>query len=95
MKRLLAVGLAFALLFLSNAAAPGPLKLTILGAAIVLSASVLIQGVVARRRRSQNWNEALAGNTKLITGNVWLDGALFVAVLLVCGIAVVLVMIYV
>ncbi len=95
MKNLLAVGIALALLLLSEAASPGPLKLTMLAGAFVICASMLIQGVVARRRSGQNWNEALAGNTKLITGNVWLDGALFAAILFVCAVAVVLVLIYV
>ena len=94
MKKLLIVGVALALLFLSDAMSAGPVKLTMLALAFVLSASVLVHGVITRRRRGQSWNEALAGDTKLITGNVWLDGALFTAVLLVCCVAVALAVIY-
>jgi hypothetical protein len=48
---------------------------------IVCSSFLFFSDVVRRRRAGQDWNEALAQGSKLLTGNVWLDGALFVVVL--------------
>lgn len=95
MKKLIIVGVAVVFLLWANAATPGPLRWTLLGASLTLSGSVLILGVVERKRKGQSWNQALAGDTKLITGNVWWDGALFAGVLICCGIAVVLLMMHV
>lgn len=36
--------------------------------------------VLKRRKRGESWNEAIAEGTKLATGNVWLDGAVILAV---------------
>jgi hypothetical protein len=48
---------------------------------VVASLSYLAYDIVRRRREGQSWNEALAQGSKLLTGNVWLDGALFIVVL--------------
>lgn len=60
-----------------------PVRLIVLILSLVISASILIEGVVRRRRSGQSWNQVLAGGEKLMTGNVWSDGALFAVVLLV------------
>jgi hypothetical protein len=56
-------------------------KRSLLIAGFIASVSVLFYDVARRRRAGQSWNEALAQGSKLLTGNVWLDGALFVVVL--------------
>lgn len=48
---------------------------------VVVGVSMLVHGVILRRRRGQRWNEALAGGEKLMTGSVWLDGILFAVIL--------------
>ncbi len=60
----------------------------------IASLSVLVYDVVRRRRAGQNWNEALSLGSKLLTGNVWIDGALFVAVLAVLAALVCFAMIH-
>lgn len=42
----------------------------------------LARRTIAQRRNGKSWNDALADGVKLVTGNVWLDGALFAVVLL-------------
>jgi hypothetical protein len=59
-----------------------PVRLIVLILSLAISAAILIEGVVRRRRSGQSWNQALAGGEKLMTGNVWADGALFAVVLL-------------
>lgn len=95
MKKLIMVAIAVALLLASDAVSHGPLRGAMLGVSLVLSGAVLVHGVVSRRRRGQSWNQALVGDTKLITGSVWWDGALFAGVLVCCGAAVVLLMMHV
>jgi len=56
-------------------------KRALLILAFIVCSSFLFSDVVRRRRAGQDWNEALAQGSKLLTGNVWLDGALFVVVL--------------
>jgi|GEM_PF-6350721 len=82
MKKLIIVGIAVILLLLSKTITPGPVRWTMLAVSLVLSMSVLIHGVILRRRRGESWNQALAGGTKLMTGSVWLDGALFAVILI-------------
>ncbi len=82
MKKLLIVAIALLLLLLAKALTPGPVRWTMLGISFVLSMSVLIHGVIVRRRRGESWNQALAGGTKLMTGSVWLDGVLFAGILI-------------
>lgn len=53
-----------------------------IGGAIALAVpSVLsrFRNVRERKKSGQSWNEALAEGTKLMTGSVWLDGALLLA----------------
>jgi hypothetical protein len=89
MKKLIMVAMAMVLLLTVDAVPRGPLRWVMIGVSVVLCGSVVVQGVLARRRGGQSWNQALAGDTKLITGSVWWDAALFAAVLL-GGVAVVL-----
>ena len=56
-------------------------KRALLIAVFIACMSYSVYDVVRRRRAGQNWNEALAQGSRLLTGNVWLDGALFVVVL--------------
>jgi len=49
----------------------------------VVCISFLTFRVAQRRKLGQSWNNALAEGAKLRTGSVWLDGALFAAVLVI------------
>jgi hypothetical protein len=80
--------------FAGHGISSAPLRRAVLLASVVLGISLLIHGVVLRRRRGQSWNEALAGGEKLMTGSVWLDGALFAGILAVIGVAVCLLFYY-
>ena len=59
-----------------------PTRLAIWGVFLLISVSLLVEPVVAKRREGKSWNDALTGDTKLMTGSVWLDGALFFVILL-------------
>jgi hypothetical protein len=76
------------------AIASAPLRRAVLLASVILGISMLIHRVILRRRRGQSWNAALAGDTKLMTGSVWLDGALFAVILLAICAAVSLLIFY-
>jgi hypothetical protein len=56
--------------------------------AFIVGAFVQIHGMLARRKAGEDWNSAIANGTKLITGNVWLDGAIFAAILCVVIVAI-------
>jgi hypothetical protein len=56
--------------------------MVLLIAGFIFCVSSLAYGVILRRRRGESWNQALAGGTKLMTGSVWLDGALFAGIML-------------
>jgi hypothetical protein len=66
-----------------------PWRRAVLLASVVVGISMLVHGVVLRRRRGR-WNDALAGGEKLVTGSVWLDGALFAMILIAICAAVAL-----
>ena len=56
-----------------------------IGGAIALATPSILsrfRDVRERKRSGQSWNEAIAQGTKLMTGSVWLDGALLLAVAL-------------
>jgi uncharacterized membrane protein HdeD (DUF308 family) len=80
--------------FGSRAISSVPLRNFVLLASGVYCLGYLIHDVVQRRRSGQNWNDALAGGTKLVTGNVWLDGILFAAIVLTLAIAAFLLIYY-
>jgi hypothetical protein len=72
-----------------------PLRRGVLLASLVLGISLIVHGVIVRRRRGQGWNEALANGEKLMTGSVWVDGLLFAAFLCVLCVSVFLLFFYV
>ena len=55
---------------------------------MLIWAATLMVGVILKRRSGKNWNEALSGGSKLMTGSVWKDGAIFAAILVATGTAV-------
>ena len=64
-----------------------PLRRAVLLASVVVGVSMLLHGVILRRRRGQSWNQALAGGEKLMTGSVWLDGVLFAGIMIAICVA--------
>jgi len=84
MKKLLLAVFALGLLVISDAVSSIAWRRATLAISLCLSVSILVHGVVRRRRSGQSWNQALAGDTKLMTGSVWLDGLLFGVILLLC-----------
>jgi hypothetical protein len=67
--------------------ASGILQRSLYSVVVFVVLALMVYDVIVRRRRGENWNDALAGETKLLTGNVWLDGIVFVAVIAAgCGI---------
>jgi hypothetical protein len=65
-----------------------PVRLAFWSSVMLIWAATLTVSVVLKRRAGQNWNEALSGGSKLMTGSVWKDGAIFAAILVATGIAV-------
>jgi hypothetical protein len=94
MKRLILALISLVLLVAEPAIASVPLRRAALFASLIISVSLLVHGVVVRRRRGESWNATLAGDTKLMTGNVWLDGAVFAGILVVIIAAVALLFLY-
>jgi hypothetical protein len=54
---------------------------TLLISVFVVSLYHQLHVIFVRRQNGLSWNDAIAGGTRLITGNVWLDAVLFVIVL--------------
>jgi uncharacterized membrane protein YidH (DUF202 family) len=71
-----------------------PLRRGVLLASLILGISLIVHGVITRRKRGQSWNEALANGEKLMTGSVWIDGLLFAAILVVICVSVFLLFFY-
>ena len=46
-------------------------------AAILLGMAYLVRQIIRRRKKGASWNDAIAGGVKPLSGNVWIDGALF------------------
>jgi hypothetical protein len=65
-----------------------PIRLAFWSTVMLMWASTLTIGVIQKRRAGQNWNEALSSGSKLMTGSVWKDGAIFAAILVATGITV-------
>ena len=84
MKQLVVLLLAVGFAALGEISDPGPAKVVFYSACAFLALSLSVSEVVRRRRNSESWNRSLAGSTKLLTGNVWLDALVFVGVLTVC-----------
>lgn len=55
---------------------------------MLIWAATLMVSVILKRRAGQSWNDALPGGSKLMTGSVWKDGAIFAAILVATGVAV-------
>jgi hypothetical protein len=49
--------------------------------AVAVSASVQIYRVVSLKRKGRTWTEAFKSSNKLMSGNVWMDALLLLAVI--------------
>jgi hypothetical protein len=58
------------------------------GAVAVCCIVFLASQVLRRRRRGLSWNDAIAGYTKPVTGNVWFDALLFAGFLTTVAVVV-------
>jgi hypothetical protein len=94
MKQFIILLLAIGFAALGEISAPGPAKIVFYGACAVLALSLSASEVIRRRRSGESWSRSLAGSTKLLTGNVWLDALVFVGVLAICCGAIVLMILY-
>jgi hypothetical protein len=57
-------------------------KILLIVFVLIVVPGVLTRALSIRKRRKQgqSWNEAIAEGTRLMTGNVWLDGTMVVGV---------------
>lgn len=68
------------LIAVAGSVASGIVQRNLYAGGVFLCLTLAVHDVIVRRRRGENWNDALAGDTKLLTGNVWLDAVVLVAV---------------
>jgi hypothetical protein len=92
--RLISVLVMLLLFVVADSVPRGPLKAACYVIAGVMAYAMIFLEVRRRRKAGQSWNEALAMGSKLVTGNVWLDGLLFAGILLLCAVAFVVAVFY-
>jgi hypothetical protein len=69
-------------------AASRPVRIGVWSGLLLVCVATLAAGVIQKRKEGKSWNEALAAGSKLVTGSVWLDGAIFAAIMVAICVAV-------